>query len=168
MSFICDFNGLQNSFTKIWWADTDKKKLYNRILKGTLPYLKETFFWNTYHTYRIHTSVLSAFHLLSFGKAAWLTSFSYPSKKLVLITSLQCIKISHTAILSMEKTADFNTSRTCKRIVIPQTPHHYHFQELCMASWSGFSYTISMAVHALLLSHNDPISCVMILSHRWL
>lgn len=44
MSFVCDFNGLQNSSTKNWWADTDKKKLYNIILKGTLPYLKATFF----------------------------------------------------------------------------------------------------------------------------
>lgn len=107
--------------------------------------------------------MLSTFHLLSFGEVAWLTSFSYPSKKLVLITSLQCSKASRTTILSMKKTADFSTRRICKHITASQTPYHYHFQELCMASWNGFSDGISMALHAPLLSYNDLISCMMIL-----
>jgi len=68
MSFIDVFNGLQNSSTK---KLMDRhRKLYNIILKGTLPCHKATFFWNIYHTYRIHISVLSTCHLLSFGEAA--------------------------------------------------------------------------------------------------
>lgn len=50
--------------------------------------------WDTYHTHSINVSVSSTAHLLSFVKAAWLISFSYPSKRLALIASVRCTKIS--------------------------------------------------------------------------